>query len=289
MPVRQEDYLRQLGERIRALRARRGMTRKQLSHESSVSERYLAQLEAGKGNMSIGLLRQVAMAMGFGLPDMLREGPETPRRIFPYWWNISAASIRSNWQRPSKSCSTGSVPTRGRRRRLALIGLRGAGKSTVAARLADRLDVPFIELAREIEADAGMEQDKIFSLSGQAAFRRYERRSLERVIEHHDAAVIATGGGLVSEPATFELLLNSCFTIWLKASPEDHMQRVVAQGDRRPMADNNEAMDDLRRILENRAGHYAKADLAVDSSGRTAAEVTDEILAVVESAFHQNP
>jgi len=264
------------------------MTRKQLSHESGVSERYLAQLEAGKGNMSIGLLRQVANAMGFGLPDMLQEGPDRPVEfslLVEYLGRLNPNQMPEAQQILLDRFGT----DRGRRRRLALIGLRGAGKSTVAVALAARLGVAHIELAREIEVDAGMELDKIFSLSGQAAFRRYERRSLERVIERHDAAVIATGGGLVSEPATYELLLNSCFTIWLKAAPEEHMRRVVAQGDSRPMADNDEAMDDLRRILDNRAALYAKADLAVDSTGRSVADVTDEIFGTVRSAFHQNP
>ncbi len=262
------------------------MTRKQLSHESGVSERYLAQLEAGKGNMSIGLLRQVANAMGFALPDMLREGPERPVEfslLVEYLGRLEPRQLAE-----AQKILLGLFGTdQGRRRRIALIGLRGAGKSTVAADLAARLSVPHIELALEIEADAGMELDKIFSLSGQAAFRRYERRSLERVIEHSDAAVIATGGGLVSEPATYELLLNSCFTIWLKASPEEHMRRVVAQGDSRPMAGNNEAMEDLRRILENRSALYAKADLVLDSTGRTANDVADEIFGIVKPAFLQ--
>ncbi len=262
------------------------MTRKQLSRDSGVSERYLAQLEAGKGNMSIGLLRQVANAMGFALPDMLREGPERPVEfslLVEYLGRLEPRQLAE-----AQKILFGLFGTdQGRRRRIALIGLRGAGKSTVSADLAARLDVPHIELAREIEADAGMELDKIFSLSGQAAFRRYERRSLERVIEHSDASVIATGGGLVTEPAPYELLLNSCFTIWLKASPEEHMQRVVAQGDSRPMAGNNEAMEDLRRILENRSALYAKADLVLDSTGRTANDVTDEIFGIVEPAFLQ--
>ena len=168
-----------------------------------------------------------------------------------------------------------------------MVGLRGAGKTTVGRLLADRLAMPFIELAREIEADAGMPVGDIFSLSGQAAFRRYERRSLERVIERHDRAVIATGGGIVAEPATLEILLDACHTVWLRATPEEHMRRVVAQGDRRPMAGNDEAMEDLRHILENRSALYAKADLVLDSTGRIADDVTDEIFAIVKPAFHQ--
>jgi XRE family aerobic/anaerobic benzoate catabolism transcriptional regulator len=156
-----------------------------------------------------------------------------------------------------------------RRKRIALIGLRGAGKSTLGAALARELGIAFIELDREIEADAGTSLNEVFLLHGQAGYRRYERRALERIIERNDACVIATGGSIVSEPGTYDLLLSTCFTVWLKAAPEEHMSRVAAQGDYRPMAGNGEAMEDLRRILAGREALYGQADRTVDTADRT--------------------
>ena len=165
-----------------------------------------------------------------------------------------------------------------------MIGLRGAGKSTLGRGLAQRLAVPFIELVAETESEAGMGADEIFALSGQAAYRRHERRALEQVIARYDRAVIASGGGLVAEAATFERLLDSCTTIWLKARPEDHMSRVIAQGDQRPMAGNAEAMADLRRILDGREALYRKAGAAVETSDRSAAECLDELESLVRES-----
>jgi len=171
----------------------------------------------------------------------------------------------------------GAAVERERRHRIALIGLRGAGKSTLGAMLAKELSVPFIELDREIERESGTSLSEVFDLYGQAAFRRYERRALESVIERHDRAVIATGGSIVSEAATFDLLLSACFTLWLTAAPEEHMARVVAQGDTRPMAGNEEAMEDLRRILAGREALYSKADARVDTAGKTMAQSLREL------------
>ncbi len=168
-----------------------------------------------------------------------------------------------------------------RRHRIALIGLRGAGKSTLGARLAKAMGVPFIELDREIERESGTSLSEVFDLLGQSAYRRYERRALETVIERHDRAVIATGGSIVSEPATFDLLLSACFTVWLTAAPEEHMSRVVAQGDYRPMAENDEAMEDLRRILAGRNALYAKADVTIDTAGKTPEQSFRELKAAV--------
>jgi XRE family aerobic/anaerobic benzoate catabolism transcriptional regulator len=264
------DYLRVLGERIRDTRARRGMTRKILARDSGVSERYLAQLEAGQGNISIILLRQVASAMGMPLADLVRDGPERPVELTLLLQSLARLGAKELAQaRALVAEKFGRADALARRNRIALIGLRGAGKSTLGRRLAAQLQVPFIELDREVERDSGLALGEIFALYGQAAFRRYERRSLEGVLERHDRAVIATGGSLVSEPATFDLLLSSCFTVWLKAAPEEHMARVVAQGDMRPMADNEAAMADLRRILAGRDALYAKADAVVDTAGRT--------------------
>ncbi|SLN37924.1 helix-turn-helix transcriptional regulator [Oceanibacterium hippocampi] len=269
-------FLAQLGERVRTARARRGMTRKILAHESGVSERYLAQLEGGQGNISIGLLRQVAQAMNLALETLVREAPEPPAELALIQQILGRLSPEELTEAQALLGSRfGSRELRGRR--IALIGLRGAGKSTLGARLAERLDVPFIELAQAIEADAGMAVGEIFSLSGQSGYRRAERRSLDRVLDDHPEAVIATGGGIVAEPATYERLLASCLTVWLKARPEDHMERVIAQGDYRPMAGSSEAMEDLRQILASREELYGKASLTFDTSGRGLEDTLDAL------------
>ncbi len=255
----ESEYLRQLGERIREARARRGMTRRILARDSGVSERYLAQLEGGQGNISIILLRQVAEAMGLPLADLVREGPERPVELALLLQSLERLSPQELTQaRQLLATAFGGAIAADRRRRIALIGLRGAGKSTLGRRLAAARGVPFIELDREIERLSGLALGEIFQLYGQPAFRRYERRCLETVIERHREAVIATGGSLVSEPGTFDLLLAACFTIWIKAAPEEHMSRVLAQGDTRPMAENDEAMADLRRRRHRRPHRRGK-------------------------------
>src|SRR6185436_9293615 len=265
-------FLRKLGERVREARARRGMTRKILAHDSGVSERYLAQLEAGQGNASVLLLRQIGAALGIPLDELLREDENQTveltliQQFLQRLPKQRLARIRAQLLRDFGS------PPADRRRRIALIGLRGAGKSTLGSVLARKLDVPFIELDREIERYAGISLSEIFLLYGQQGYRRYERRCLERVIESHPRCVIATGGSIVSEPATFDLLLSTCFTVWLKADPEEHMSRVVAQGDTRPMAGNAQAMEDLRRILDGRGMLYGQADATVDTAGQTAGQ-----------------
>jgi XRE family aerobic/anaerobic benzoate catabolism transcriptional regulator len=275
-------YLRLLGDRIREARARRGMTRKILARDSAVSERYLAQLEAGQGNISIALLRQVAHAMGLPLADLVREEPDRPVELTLLIQALSRLQPKELAEARKLLAETfGAAVESERRHRIALIGLRGAGKSTLGARLAKALAVPFIELDREIERESGTSLSELFDLLGQAAYRRYERRALETVIERHDRAVIATGGSIVSEPATFDLLLSACFTVWLTAQPEEHMSRVVAQGDHRPMAENDEAMEDLRRILAGRNALYAKADVTIDTAGRTVEQTFRELKAAV--------
>jgi XRE family aerobic/anaerobic benzoate catabolism transcriptional regulator len=275
-------YLRQLGDRVREARARRGMTRKILAQDSHVSERYLAQLEAGQGNISILLLRELAQALDLKLTSLVDDGPEPPvdllhtieflRRLRPPDLAEAHKLLVSHF---------GGSEIDARRHRIALIGLRGAGKSTLGARLAEQLGVPFIELDREIEAESGTPLSAIFDLYGQSGFRRFERLCLDRIVEQHPRFVLATGGGLVSEPATFERLLNACFTIWVKAAPAEHMQRVVAQGDMRPMTDNREAMADLQRILSVREPLYRKADAMVDTEGRTIAESLDQLIQAI--------
>lgn len=278
-------YLRLLGERIREARAQRGMTRKLLARDSGVSERYLAQLEAGQGNMSIVLLRQVAQAMGLALAEVVRETPlppveltlliETLTRLPPQALSEARRLLRRSF---------GDVAARERRQRIALIGLRGAGKSTLGARLAAAHGVPFIELDREIEQGFGANLAEIFDLYGQAAYRRAERQALEAILAREPRAVIATGGSIVAEPATFDLLLMSCFTVWLKARPEEHMARVTAQGDLRPMAASAEAMADLRRILLGRDALYAKADAIVDTAAATIEESLTRLTAAVAAS-----
>src|SRR5215472_10585341 len=278
----QTDYLRLLGDRIRDARARRGMTRKILARASKVSERYLAQLETGQGNISIVLLRQISHAMSLPLADLVREEPDRPVELTLLIQSLSQLQPKELSQaRKLLTHAFRTVVESERRRRIALVGLRGAGKSTLGARLAQTRGVPFIELDREVERESGTTLSEVFDLYGQSAYRRYERRALENVIERHDQAVIATGGSIVTEPATFDLLLSACFTVWLTAAPEEHMSRVVAQGDYRPMAGNDEAMDDLRRILASRNALYAKADAMVDTAGKTVAQCLRELKATV--------
>ncbi|MCY3827818.1 MAG: helix-turn-helix transcriptional regulator [Rhodospirillaceae bacterium] len=264
-----DAYLAGLGERVRAARARRGMSRKVLSRASGVSERYLAQLEAGKGNISIGLLRKVAEAMSVPLGDLVREG-ERPVDLTLLIRKLERLQPDELAQANSLLTETLGLGESGRRiDRVALIGLRGAGKTTLGAALARRSGAPFIEMAREIERTAGMSVDQIFDLSGQAAYRRYERRALEDVLAAHPECVIAAGGSIVSEPETYEMLLRECFTVWLRATPEDHMRRVREQGDTRPMENSREAMADLKRILETRNALYTRADVVLDTSSRS--------------------
>lgn len=278
------EFLRAVGERIREARSRRGMTRRILARDSAVSERYLAQLEAGLGNISIALLRQIAHAMGLPIADLVREGPDRPVELTLLIQTLGRLTPQELSQaRKLLSEHFGAAANSERHHRIALIGLRGAGKSTLGARLAKDLRIPFVELDREIERDAGARLGEIFDLYGQAAYRRYERRALESVIERYDRAVIATGGSIVSEAATFDLLLSACYTIWLAADPEEHMSRVVAQGDFRPMAGNEEAMEDLRRILVGRNSLYSKADATVNTSGKKLEQSYKELRSLVRT------
>jgi XRE family aerobic/anaerobic benzoate catabolism transcriptional regulator len=262
------DYLRLLGERVRETRARRGMTRKLLARDSGVSERYLAQLETGQGNISILLLRQIANALDIPLEALVLAGPEPPVDLVhttEFLRRLPAAELAE--ARRLLVHHFDRVDLDARRARIALIGLRGAGKSTLGAMVAARLNLPFLELDKLIEQESGVTLSAIFDLYGQNGFRRLERRCLDQVIERYPRFVLATGGSLVSEPATFERLLTMCATVWLRATPEEHMQRVIAQGDMRPMADNRESMSDLERILEVREPLYGKADVTIDTSG----------------------
>jgi XRE family aerobic/anaerobic benzoate catabolism transcriptional regulator len=271
-------FLSQLGERVRALRARRGLTRKALATAADVSERHLANLEYGTGNASVLVLLHVAQALQCSMAELL--GDVTTSN--PEWLLIrelleprDEADLRRVRIAIGDLLGSAGGPVEGtkpRSLRIALVGLRGAGKTTLGAMLAEALDFPFVELSREIEKFAGCSVGEIQGLYGQAAYRRYERRALEEAIQIYPEAVIATPGGIVSDPATFNILLAHCSTVWLQADPEDHMQRVAAQGDMRPMAASKEAMDDLRAILAGRNAFYAKAELHVNTSAQSLPE-----------------
>lgn len=261
-------FLVALGERVRNLRSRKGMTRKAVALAAEVSERHLANLEYGTGNVSILVLLQVAQALQCSLAELLGDMTTTS----PEWLLIrellgkrSEADLRRARLQLSETFGEGG-DARARQNRVALIGLRGAGKSTLGQRLADDLGFPFIELSRQIEQFAGCQISEIHNLYGANAYRRYERRALEEAIQIYPEVVIATPGGLVSDSANFNLLLSHCTTVWLKADAADHMARVAAQGDMRPMAASREAMEDLKRILEGRSAFYSKADIAIDTS-----------------------
>ena len=239
-------YLSLLGDRVRAWRNEQGVTRKALSAASGVSERYLAQLEAGEGNISVLLLRKVARAMGVPVESLVREGERQHQPI-------------------------------------ALLGLRGAGKSTLGEKLAQALDVPFVELDREVEKEAGAELGEVFAMYGQEGFRRFERRALERVLGQHDRAVIATGGSLVTDGGTYKLLRERSLCVWLKASPEEHMARVVAQGDMRPFKGSSAALDEIRQLLADRDRLYGRADLVLDTSGKTVRSSLSQLISLVKT------
>ena len=272
-----DPFLAALGERTRALRLRRGLTRKALAKAADVSERHLANVEMGVGNASVQFLRQVAQALDCTLAEIV--GDETASS--PEWLMIrEVLRGRTEPELAQARAALGALfgapaSLAARRQRIALIGLRGAGKSTLGRLLAEHWSIPFVELNRSIEAVAGCSPGEIHSLYGPAAYRRYEKRALEETIRRFPRAVIATPGGIVSDPATFSLLLAHCYTVWVRATPEEHMGRVLAQGDTRPMAGhagNTEAMNDLRRILDSRAAFYAKADEVFETSGRSVEE-----------------
>lgn len=275
-------FLVRLGEGVRTLRSRRAMSRKALARHARVSERYLAQLEAGKGNFSVLLLRRVARAMGTPIAELIDDRPERPVEAIlldQFLDRLSPAELKE--ARELLLARFGGATGERRRHRIALIGLRGGGKSTLGRMLAARLKLPFVELDREIEAMSGMSLNELFDMFGQEPFRRSERAAVEALLQKHEGFVVATGGSLVTEPGTYELLLASCLTVWVRAAPDEHMQRVIEQGDLRPMADNARAMDDLLAILKSREPLYAKADIALDTNGKTAAQSLEQLLDLI--------
>jgi len=264
------DFLLAMGRHVREARERRGMARKVLSQNANVSERYLAQLEAGEGNASVLLLRSVARALGIPVTELLdpQESSVEQRLIRRFLERLPEHRLEDVVFRLMRDFGHEEAA---RKKRIALVGLRGAGKTTLGAALAKDRGCAFVELDREIEREAGIGLSEVFLLYGQAGYRRIERRCLERILESNAEMVMTVGGGIVSEPETYNLLLLNCYTVWVKASPDEHMARVVAQGDFRPMQGNAEAMEDLTRILEARIPLYRKADLTIDTTGETSA------------------
>lgn len=261
-------FLATVGRRVRERRAQRGITRKTLARIADVSERYLGQLETGEGNISILLLRRIALALEVPLPELLAstEAEADLGRLGSLLARVPAHRRAEVVARVAAELDSSHVE---KQHRIALIGLRGAGKSTLGRALAQSLGVPFVELNTEVERETGLPASEVFDLYGQAGYRRIERRCLERLIDQHERAVLSLGGGAVSDDETFDLLLRRCRTVWLKASPEEHMARVLAQGDLRPMAGHADAMDDLKRILAVREPLYRKADVVVDTAGQS--------------------
>jgi XRE family aerobic/anaerobic benzoate catabolism transcriptional regulator len=284
--TKRSPFLEALGERVRTLRSRQGMTRRAVALAAEVSERHLANLEYGTGNVSVLVLLQVAQALQCSLAELLGDVTTSS----PEWLLIrELLSKRSEADLRRARVQLGEMFGEGgnaqeRKNRIALIGLRGAGKTSLGQRLADDMGFPFIELSREIEQFAGCQISEIHNLYGANAYRRYERRALEEAIQIYPEVVIATPGGLVSDSANFNLLLSHCTTVWLQADAADHMGRVAAQGDMRPMAASREAMEDLKRILEGRSAFYSKADLSINTSGRS----EDQAFAALRTAVRQH-
>jgi XRE family aerobic/anaerobic benzoate catabolism transcriptional regulator len=257
------------------------MSRKSLAKASGVSERYLAELERGAGNASLLVLRQLAEALSIEAAALVSDAPERPIDLtlaVHQLERLSPADLAEARRLLAQRFGPAGAAAQGR---IALIGLRGAGKTTLGQLAAQALGIPFVELDREIERASGMELSEIFAMHGQTMFRRLERQCLETIIERFDKAVIATGGSLVTEPATYDLLLSACFVVWLSARPEEPLGRVLAQGDLRPMADGPQAMDDLKAILESRTALYAKADAQVSTTGKTEAQAFATLLAAI--------
>ena len=266
-PDSETGFLEQLGQRVRTMRALRGMSRKVLAKVSGISERYIAQLESGKGNVSIVLLRRVSGAMGAHVEDLIPSSDPVPD--WPVIRDLlrQASSAQIAQARDVLAGGATSTHKRPAFSGIALIGLRGAGKSTLGKRLAERIRWKFVELNKEIERQNGLSVAEIINLYGQEGFRRMEQAALGQLLARKELMVLATGGGIVSEPLTFDLILTSFYTIWVKAEPEEHMTRVRGQGDLRPMAEDPSAMAELRNILLSREPLYARANAVVDTAG----------------------
>ncbi|WP_171175104.1 helix-turn-helix transcriptional regulator [Ruegeria sp. HKCCD8929] len=255
-----------VGERVREARQRRGIPRRVLSEMSGVSPRYLAQLEAGEGNISIGLLQRVAIALDHRIEWLV--GEDDP-------WNSDALRVADMYRLANADVQQMVLRALSpepdevlRAQRICLVGLRGAGKSTLGAMLGRALGLPFVELNHWIEEQAGMPVSEVMALYGQEGYRKLEAQAVSRVIATHESMVLAVAGGIVAEPETYNTLLSHFHTIWLRATPVEHMERVRAQGDERPMAGNPEAMEQLKSILTSREALYGKALAQLDTSGQ---------------------
>lgn len=280
---RTEDALlaQRLAERVKTLRSRRGMSRKVLSEASGVSERYLAQLEAGQANVTLQVLSCLAQAMNTSMTALIAEQREESaalaaakallERLSPADQEVADLLLRQRFRADRAAVG-----------RVSLIGLRGAGKTTLGRRLAEHCRVPFVRITHMVERLAGLDLPELFMSLGQKGYRRLEYNALQSTLQQFPHVVIETGGSLVSEPATFELLLESCFTVWLRASPQEHMQRVYAQGDVRPMAGHRQAMEDLNAMLEFRRSLYGRADAVIDTSYRSVEDCADELIGLAE-------
>jgi len=281
------SFLEAVGERVRAARARKNISRKALSEISGISQRYLAQLETGSGNISIILLRRVADALDYKIEWLVGEDDPYSSSVLPLitLYNQATAAQRQKVLSMLEQNNPASV----RASRIAFIGLRGAGKSTIGRLFSAQKEMPFLELNDTIEEASGMPVDEVMALYGQEGYRRLEKQSVERIAATNDAIVLAVAGGIVSAPETFNYLLRNYHTIWLKADPEDHMGRVRKQGDERPMAGNPEAMAELRNILRDREALYNSADIVINTSQQSVSEVVAQVLfAVDESRFLSN-
>jgi XRE family transcriptional regulator, aerobic/anaerobic benzoate catabolism transcriptional regulator len=275
-------FLAGIGREVRRNRAKRGMTRRQLAHASGTSERYLAQIESGVGNPSVSVLRAIAHALGVQASALLEETGTRPAMLANIL-DLLAQVPEHELPALAKEIEARVARLDGadRARRIALVGLRGAGKSSLGRMLAQHFGWPFIELDRLVEQDYGASIPDLIEMAGTATFRRLERAALERVISQNAAAVITTAGGIVADPETYALLLRRTHTVWIKARPEDHMSRVMAQGDFRPMAQNREAMADLMAILEARRADYARAEAEMDTSGDAVEQSFAKLLGIV--------
>jgi XRE family aerobic/anaerobic benzoate catabolism transcriptional regulator len=275
-----------LAQRVRSARAQRGMTRKQLAQQSGISLAYLARVEGGTGNISLGLLHKLALALNLRIESFLAS-PETHGADFTLISEFlkrqspeELARLRRLLLKKGNGLSSNAA------RRIALLGIRGVGKSTLGPPLAERLGVPFVELNREIEKEAGIAVSEILMLYGQNGYRQLEQRCLERVVMTHPKVVLATGGGIVTEPATYELLLSSFYTVWLKTKPHVMFARVMAQHDARISSPQlrNEALDHIARMFEARRHLYELADMTLDNSGKTVEQTVRALLAALPSA-----
>jgi XRE family transcriptional regulator, aerobic/anaerobic benzoate catabolism transcriptional regulator len=287
--VTDDAFLRLLGQQVRTMRGLHGMSRKVLANVSGISERYIAQLESGKGNVSIVLLRRMAHAMGTPLEDLIPGSDASGD-----WPVIRALARKATPQQiaAAKDALSGQGSAPAQRKLalsgIALIGLRGAGKSTLGKLLAQRIGWSFVELNKEIEKQNGLSVAEILALYGQEGFRRMEQIALVQTLARKEPVVLATGGGIVSEPLTFDLILSSFHTVWLKAEPEEHMARVRNQGDLRPMADDRSAMQELRTILLSREPLYARAATQVDTAGLTVEQAAKRLIDAVTPVVTTN-